>query len=167
MLVESTSAGQSSTNNISDVLVDIDHFCKSGDETQPIHGQRENWMKMAREEKQSISDRFSAELRLLSSGELLKDGRIQSCTFIFQVQLRTWELLLLLRITIVIKVHEFSNNWNHKSYYSSGAGARNLKVCNLVILSNSLKDNKLSGLSAQVTTPADRSLAMNLTKTSV
>ena len=113
MLVESTSAGQSSTNNISDVLVDIDHFCKSGDETQPIHGQRENWMKMTskltREEKQSILDRFSVELRLLSSGELLKDGRIQSCTFIFQVQLRTWEPLLLLRITIVIKVHEFSN----------------------------------------------------------
>ena len=59
MLVESTSAGQSSTNNNSDVLVDIDHFCKSGDETQPIHGQRENWMKMAskltREEKQTTS----------------------------------------------------------------------------------------------------------------
>ena len=68
MLVESTSAGQSSTNNNSDVLVDIDCFCESGDETQPIHAQRENWMKMAskltREEKQS----FSAELRLLSLG---------------------------------------------------------------------------------------------------
>ena len=30
--------------------------------------------KLTHEEKQSISDRFSAELRLLSSGELLNDG---------------------------------------------------------------------------------------------
>ena len=60
-----------------------------------------------------------------------------------------------------------TNNWNHKSYYYSGAGARNLKGCDLVTLSNSLKDNKVTGLSAQVTTPADRSLAINLTKTSL
>ena len=67
----------------------------------------------------------------------------------------------------MIKVHEFSNNWNHKSYYSSGAGARNLKGCVLlVILSNSLKGNKFTGLSAQVMTPLDRSLAMSLAKTS-
>ena len=60
-------------NNPDNVLKDIDSLlASSSEETEPLVRDNSNWMQQAkklnREERQSVSDRFSAELRLMSSG---------------------------------------------------------------------------------------------------
>ena len=59
-------------NNNPDVIKEIDSFlASSSEETAPLVSDNSNWMHMAkrlnREERESVSKRFSEELRLLSS----------------------------------------------------------------------------------------------------
>merc|ERR1711911_129439 len=76
-------------NNNPDVLKDIDSFlASSSEETAPLVSDNSNWMHLAkrlnREERESVSKRFSEELRLLSSG-LLKEKGFRNAMSLFQV----------------------------------------------------------------------------------
>ena len=60
-------------NNPDNVMKDIDSLlASSSEETEPFVHDNANWMQMAKklnqEERSSVSERFSAELRLMSSG---------------------------------------------------------------------------------------------------
>ena len=113
-MTEKGSANEDRANNNSDVLADIDSFCASDKETKPLVKEDVNWMtlakKLSRKEKESISERFSAELRLLSTGEWLIGIWV---TMIYEMLLQvllTVRKLLLLREKPTNKVRNYMNN---------------------------------------------------------
>ena len=106
--VSTSATSDKATNNNTDVIADIDQYCASGEETQPLTRNTDNWMELAsgltREEKQSISDKFSAELRLLSTGDTKGGSRHPNHYHFLQGPQEMSTTRLLLKGTVVIKV---------------------------------------------------------------
>ena len=106
--VSTSTTNDTPTNNNTDVIADIDQYCASGEETQPLTKDTDNWMKLAsgltREEKQSISDKFSAELRLLSAGDSQRSSLHHNHNYFLQGPQKTSTTRLWLKGTVLIKV---------------------------------------------------------------
>merc|ERR1711894_450328 len=100
-------------NNNPDVLKDIDSFlASSSEETAPLASDNSNWMHLAkrlnREERESVSKRFSEELGLLSSG-LLKEKGFRNAMSLFQVPQMTQLQLAAMLMMKTLKVNQDVN----------------------------------------------------------
>ena len=109
LVTEKGSAEEDGVNNNSDVIADIDSICGSDQETKPLVKDDVNWMtlakKLSRKEKESISERFSNELRLLSTGEWLM-GLCVTMIYVMLLQvLQTVRNQLQRKRTTVFKVY--------------------------------------------------------------